>query len=240
MSRPRLLDLFCGAGGAAMGYWRAGFGVVGVDIEPQPHYPFEFHQAEALGWLGRLLDGRYADNPGVVPFDAIHASPPCQAYTSMGNRWNSPSSPPLIAETRTLLEAPALPWVIENVPGALADMRSPIELTGEMFGLRVHRPRLFESNIMLLAPPRPPRQKDPVAAYGKNDGRRLWTRKDGSELRCASLEEAPGGDGHGLGRLARHQRGHPAGLHRVHRTPAPRAPVRVALHFKSSERGLRK
>jgi DNA (cytosine-5)-methyltransferase 1 len=187
VSRPRLLDLFCGAGGAAMGYHRAGFDVVGVDLEPQPHYPFEFVQGDALLELEMgIVAGGW---PG-EGFDAIHASPPCQAYSTMGNRWESPTSPPLIAETRDLLEATELPWVIENVSGALADMRSPIELTGEMFGLGVHRPRLFESNVMLLAPPRPPRQKDPVAVYGKNDGRRLWTRKDGSELRCASLEEA--------------------------------------------------
>lgn len=169
-----------------MGYHRAGFDVVGVDIEPQPHYPFTFHKLDALKVL-RLLKRRVGD---WLPFHAVHASPPCQAYTTMGNRHQSPTSLPLIEPVRELLKATGLPWVIENVPGALADMRSPIELTGEMFGLRVHRPRLFESNVMLLAPPRPPRQKGPVAVYGKNDGRRLWTRKDGSELRCASLEEA--------------------------------------------------
>lgn len=174
MSRPRLLDLFCGAGGAAMGYHRAGFDVVGVDVVDQPRYPFEFIQADATEFP---LDG----------FDAIHASPPCQAYTTMNNRHGS-SSPPLIAQTRELLEATGVPWVIENVSGALSQMRSPIELTGEMFGLRVHRPRLFESNIALLAPARPPRQLDPVAVYGKQDGRRLWTRADGSELRVANVE----------------------------------------------------
>ena len=172
-----------------MGYHRAGFDVVGVDIEPQPHYPFRFRQQDALEALEYFLP----TEPG--GFDAIHASPPCQAYTSMGNRWQSPTSPPLIAPVRELLEATGLPWVMENVAGALRDMRSPIELTGEMFDLGVHRPRLFESNVMVLVPPRPPRQADPAAVYGKNDGRRLWTRKDGSELRCASLEEAQGAMG---------------------------------------------
>lgn len=169
-----------------MGYHRAGFDVVGVDIEPQPHYPFEFVQADALEWLESMQG---CERP-LDEYDAIHASPPCQAYTTMGNRHQSPTSPPLITETRNLLEAMGLPWVLENVPGALHEMRSPIELTGEMFGLRVHRPRLFELSVMLLIPPRPPRQNNPVAVYGKNDGRRLWTRKDGSELRCARLEEA--------------------------------------------------
>ncbi len=176
----RLLDLFCGAGGAGMGYADAGFEVVGVDIAPQPHYPFTFHQADALTWNPWRW---YRD------FDAIHASPPCQAYTTMNNRHGS-SSLPLIDAAREVLTSTGLPWIIENVAGALAHMRSPIELTGEMFGLRVHRPRLFESNVMLLAPARPPRQADPVAVYGKNDQRRLWTRKDGSELRCANLEDA--------------------------------------------------
>ena len=98
MTRPRLLDLFCGAGGAAMGYHRAGFDVVGVDIKPQPHYPFEFHQADALTYP---LDG----------FDAIHASPPCQAYrrTRSSATAGRPPSPDLIEPTRALLVASGLP-----------------------------------------------------------------------------------------------------------------------------------
>lgn len=185
MSRPRLLDLFCGAGGAAMGYHRAGFDVVGMDIAPQPNYPFEFVQMD-------VVSGSWTVSEEVK---AIHASPPCQAYTTMNNRRGS-DSPPLIGWVRERLHDIGLPYIIENVSGALAHMRSPIELTGEMFGLRVHRPRLFESNVMLLAPPRPKRQTDPVAVYGKNDGRRLWTRTDGTELRCASLEE--GSDAMGI------------------------------------------
>lgn len=176
MARPRLLDLFCGAGGAAMGYHRAGFDVTGVDIVPQPRYPFPFVQADALTYP---LDG----------YDAIHASPPCQPYTTMNNRHGS-SLPPLISHTRERLYATGLPYVIENVAGALGHMRSPLELTGEMFGLRVHRPRLFESNVLLLAPWRPPRQSDPIAVYGKHDQRRLWTRADGTEHRAATLEQA--------------------------------------------------
>ena len=177
MTRPRLLDLFCGAGGAGMGYHRAGFDVVGVDIEPHPDYPFPMLCMDALE-----LDLR----TGV---DAIHASPPCQGYTTMNNRHGS-SYPKLLGEVRERLVATGLPYVIENVPGAKRWMNSPITLSGEMFGLRVHRPRLFESNVLLLLPPKPPRQPDPVAVYGKQDGRRLWTRADGSELRVADLASA--------------------------------------------------
>jgi DNA (cytosine-5)-methyltransferase 1 len=183
-SRPLLLDLFCGAGGAAVGYDRAGFEVFGIDVEPQANYPYTFHQHDALHVLRHLIAGSWE---GIDAYDAIHASPPCQAYTTMNNRHGS-ASPPLIAEVRDLLNATGLPWVIENVPGALAEMLSPVELTGEMFGLRVHRPRLFETSFPIMVPPRPARQADPVAVYGKNDQRRLWTRKDGTELRAATLE----------------------------------------------------
>lgn len=175
--KPRLLDLFCCEGGAAAGYQAAGYHVTGVDIAPQPNYRGdEFHQADALTFP---LDG----------FDAIHASPPCQGYTTMNNRWGS-DTPRLIAAVRERLAATGVPWVIENVVGARRELRNPLLLTGEMFGLRVHRPRLFESNVLLMSPARKRRQHNPVAVYGPNDGRRLWTRKDGSELRVADLATA--------------------------------------------------
>ena len=131
MRQPRLLDLFCGAGGAGMGYHRAGFEVVGVDLHPQPNYPFEFHQADALEFP---LDG----------FDAIHASPPCQAYSLVTGFHPEVRSdhPDLVAPTRELLEQTGLPYVIENVMHA--PIRRDIVLCGEMFGLRVHRHRAFE------------------------------------------------------------------------------------------------
>ena len=194
MSRPRLLDLFCGAGGAAVGYHRAGFDVVGVDILPQPHYPFRFVEADALDAVRSWIDGgHWFWEIGEV--EAIHASPPCQAYTSMSNRWRGKGGkadrqPDLIGPTRDLLDQTGLPYVIENVPGARSLLHDPVRLIGEMFGLRIHRPRLFETSFPLLAIPAPPRQQDPVAVYGKQDGRRLWTRQDGSELRVASLELA--------------------------------------------------
>ena len=112
----RLLDLFCGAGGAAMGYHRAGFEVVGIDIAPQPNYPFEFVQADAMEFP---LDG----------FDAIHASPPCQAYTALATG----KHPRLIEPMRERLASSGVPWVIENVVGA--PLRQPVLLCGSMFGL---------------------------------------------------------------------------------------------------------
>lgn len=177
----RLLDLFCGAGGAAMGYHRAGFEVVGVDIKPQAHYPFRLH-------IGDVLES----TPSVIRFhfDAIHASPPCQGYTTMNNRRGLDNTPRLIGPVRELLEATGLPYVIENVEGAKRHMRNPIRLHGGHFGIGVYRPRFFESNIPLVAPPKAPRPMNAAAVYGKNDGRRVWTRKDGTELRCASLDEA--------------------------------------------------
>lgn len=163
-----------------MGYYRAGFTeIVGVDIEPQPHFPFTFVQADAL-----------APPFDLSGFDLIHASPPCQAYSTMNNRHGS-DSPDLIDETRALLKDAGVPYVIENVAGAVRRLRSPMRLTGEMFGLLTHRARYFECSPFLLAPQAPPRQADPVAVYGRMDGRRLWTRKDGSELRAPrTLEPA--------------------------------------------------
>ena len=103
--RPRLLDLFCGAGGAAVGYYRAGFKVVGVDIKPQPHYPFTFIQRDAL----RLMDDLLWDDPGewYGPYDAIHASPPCQHYANV-TRWRGipANHPALIAPTRRCWSLP--------------------------------------------------------------------------------------------------------------------------------------
>lgn len=175
----KLLDLFCGAGGAAMGYHRAGFDeILGVDIDPQPDYPFEFFHGD---WEAALLLG---------DFDFVHASPPCQDYTPMSNRWGS-KQPRLIPAVRETISALGIAGVIENVAGARKEMIDPVKLTGEMFGLACHRPRLFEAiGWDLDQPSIPRRQKDAAAIYGKPDGRRLWTRKDGSELRAwASIEE---------------------------------------------------
>jgi DNA (cytosine-5)-methyltransferase 1 len=120
-----------------MGYHRAGFDVVGVDINPQPHYPFEFHQGDAMTWP---LDG----------FDAIHASPPCQAYSAMTSKANQANHPDLYEPTRDKLQDWGGPFVIENVIGS--PYRSGFVLCGSMFGLGVQRHRNFETRDLFLIP----------------------------------------------------------------------------------------
>ena len=133
MSRPKILDLFCGAGGCSVGYHRAGFDVVGVDIWKMARYPFEFHQADALEFP---LEG----------FDAIAASPPCQDHSVTQNFTTSHHGTGwMLAATRERLTASGLPWVIENVKGA--PMRADYKLCGCMFGLkRLKRERWFETS----------------------------------------------------------------------------------------------
>jgi DNA (cytosine-5)-methyltransferase 1 len=147
--RPRLLDLFCGAGGAAMGYHRAGFDVVGVDIKPQPRYPFEFWWADAL----RVLEVGGVAYHEIKDFDAIHASPPCQRWTLYQNAAKRAHlHPDLITPLRPLLEATGLPWVIENVPGApLVDpVRVCMAGSHRHDGFELRRHRIFESNVPLM------------------------------------------------------------------------------------------
>ncbi len=138
--RPKLLDLFCCAGGAGMGYYRAGFEVVGVDLTSQPNYPFHFIQGNALALGDKFLGG----------FDVIHASPPCQSYSDLAKRnRNADDWPRLIEPVRRMLERTGRPFIIENVEGA--PLIDPVVLCGTMFpGLRVIRHRLFESNLPLV------------------------------------------------------------------------------------------
>jgi len=146
-----LLDLFCCAGGAGMGYHRAGFDVIGVDIAPQPHYPFRFIQRDVLTLTPTEIAGL-----GVA---AIHASPICQGLTRM-NAPGKKAHQNLIPATIALLQATGLPWVLENVEGAEAWMPGAITLCGSMFaGLEsedawLRRHRLFCSNVT-IAPPGP-------------------------------------------------------------------------------------
>ena len=136
-----LLDLFCGAGGAAMGYHRAGFDrIIGVDHVMQKNYPFEFVLADAMTFP---LEG----------FDLIHASPPCQEYTPLRARQNGKHYPDLVSPTRDMLAASGVPWIIENVPGA--PLHHWTSLCGGMFGLRTYRHRRFESSFLMMQAPHP-------------------------------------------------------------------------------------
>lgn len=145
MPRPLLLDLFCGAGGAAMGYYRAGFDVVGVDIKPQPYYPFPMYQADALEVLR---------DHNLSAYDAIHASPPCQAYATVTIATGDQSRHPrLLPDVLTALKGTGRPWVIENVPKAIP--HPDMVLCGSQFGLRVkrHRHFLLSNSWFNLVPP---------------------------------------------------------------------------------------
>lgn len=170
-----ILDLFCGAGGASAGYDDAGFEVVGVDLNPQPNYPYEFIQMDALDALRALLDG---DSLGIrwqFDFDAIHASPPCQTY-SVASRCRpglASKYPDLVDPVRGLLDKIGLPYVIENVEGS--PLRSPVLLCGSMFGASVlwngqryemQRHRLFEANWELQGPMRYPHAYPSFPVYG--------------------------------------------------------------------------
>lgn len=159
----KLLDLFCKAGGAAEGYHRAGFEVVGVDIVPQPNFPFEFVCMDAV---------RYLSIHDLSDYDAIHASPPCQAHTkaqalSKGrNNGKYREHPDFIPQIREILRKIGKPFIIENVDGA--PLENPIALYGSQFkNLYTQRKRLFESNIVLRVPDVPMVQKKtPTAGNG--------------------------------------------------------------------------
>jgi DNA (cytosine-5)-methyltransferase 1 len=171
-NKPKLLDLFCGAGGAAMGYHRAGFKVVGVDIEPQPHYPFEFIQADVFDFLNDASDpdhcpehrGGYCLNE----FDAIHASPPCQRYSRIAPK--NGDYPDLYVPIRTRLSFLTMPWVIENVIGA--PYGYGFVLCGSMFNLVVRRHRNFETSWLHLMGLRcdHARQGRPITVTGHGGG----------------------------------------------------------------------
>jgi len=138
----KLLDLFCGGGGASMGYYRAGFEVVGVDIKKQPRYPFDFVQGDALILAPEMC--QY--------FDVIHASPPCQFASVITPKEYKKNHPNLISATREVLQNSGKFYVIENVPGAKEHLTNPLLLCGTFFGLNLWRHRFFEIKPR-IAPP---------------------------------------------------------------------------------------
>jgi len=145
----RLLDLFCGAGMASDGYAAAGFDeIVGVDINPQPHYPYRFSHTDAVGYLAELIWSE-----SIYDYDAIHLSPPCQAFTRASHLRTAQGGVSKYADLLTpvleLLRDVEVPWVVENVPGA-PGMDGAVVECGSAYGLGVRRHRLFLSNLPLV------------------------------------------------------------------------------------------
>jgi len=197
--RPRILDLFCCEGGAGRGYADAGFDVIGVDIAPQPNYPYPFHQGDALHILRDLILAAHLGGTVNVAdveytlddFDAIHASPPCQAYSTITP--DKSKHQELIAATRELLQETGLPYVIENVAGARRELVDPVLLCGSAFGLGVRRHRYFESNVFLTGIPcAHALQGTPVGVYGDHADKVEVLRPDGTRRgrKASSVDEA--------------------------------------------------
>lgn len=178
MSRPVLLDLFAGIGGAAVGYHRAGFRVIGVDHIRRRDYPYRLMRADVMDVLGWDLSR----------FDAIHASPPCQ-------RWASPTAKPelhpdFITPVRAVLAELGVPYVIENVPRA--PLIQAVQLCGSSFGLRVRRHRRFESNVPLWGKACAHDGKPPVGVYGAHPEAKPYPRANGTArgMRARTIAEA--------------------------------------------------
>ena len=187
MKRPKGLDLFCGAGGCSKGYDEAGFEMSGVDLYPQPHYPYRFVQADWAEYLAEHWQ----------EYDFIHASPPCQAYSGMRritlSRFGiAPEHPDLIAPVRKALQATDRPWVIENVQGA--PLNTQLVLCGSAMGLpHLARHRHFESNLLLMSSSKCQHRKNAytIGIYGdKPDGRRVSYRQHRLVRVAQSLDEA--------------------------------------------------
>lgn len=169
MQRPLLLDLFCCQGGASAGYVRAGFDVVGVDIAPQPRYPFTFIQADAMTYLAEVIA-----SGEIHRFAALHLSPPCQEYSALKSL-KTRQYPDLLAAARDLAIASGLPWILENV--ATAPMAQGVMICGTALGLNVRRHRLFDSSHLLYGPGPCRHDLDDINVYGHN----AWNYRPRSE-----------------------------------------------------------
>ena len=153
--KPKLLDLFCGAGGAAMGYYHAGFSPYGIDNKPQPHYPFPFLQMDAIEAMDKLLKGEgltfsNGETLYLADFSAFHASPPCQFASMAAQQWRKEGREYInhIPATRELLLQTGKPFIIENVVGE-PYLRNPLKLNGAFFNKQLRRTRYFEANFHL-------------------------------------------------------------------------------------------
>jgi len=186
--KPKLLDLYCGAGGCSEGYRRAGFAPYGIDNNPKPlrHYPFPYICMDALETIDKLLrgEGLTFSNGWILSlhsFDAFHASPPCQKWSNMTKRWNRQDGhPDLIAPSRGKLASTGKPYVIENIEGA--PLLDPVMLCGTMFGLcsgeySLRRHRIFECSFgAVFAPASCCHQGKALPVYGHAGGQ---SKRDG-------------------------------------------------------------
>jgi DNA (cytosine-5)-methyltransferase 1 len=211
--RPLLLDLFCKAGGCSVGFYRAGFDVIGCDIEPQPNYPFPFVEGDALELLVCLIrGGKFRTEPTsksccLEDFAAFAASPPCQKYSRVNRRQHMQGRdyPDLINPVRELLEASGKPYVIENVEGA--PLISPAMFCGTSFNLPNRRHRIFESSILILGPAcrhelfrekkyptcyqtkgQARKKSSVVQVYGNTQGSKLWPAAMGIDWKMTRRE----------------------------------------------------
>jgi DNA (cytosine-5)-methyltransferase 1 len=167
----KMIDLFCGAGGASAGYSRSGLfkSIVGVDIDDHSdNYPFRFVRGD-LTERENLLQFIKAETP-----DFIHASPPCQAYSWAAKRWADVERVDLVAYTRVLLDEIGIPYVIENVQGA--PLINPVRLCGQMFGLNVIRHRLFECGGFSISEPEHLKHKLPIKRLARDGSGRTVQR----------------------------------------------------------------
>lgn len=210
--KPILLDLFCGAGGAAMGYHRAGFEVIGVDLNPMPRYPFMFVQANALNVLDTLILGGTTNDARLddvidwgyrrASFAAVHASPPCQRFSSISRcrPGLAEKYPNLIGPVRERLQVIDLPYIIENVPGA--PLIEPVTLCGSQFNrcvtwpphgdLMLRRHRNFEANFSIADAGAHDHSllSMPVMGHGEPPGRRSRLKASGRPTTCCGYLKA--------------------------------------------------